>query len=211
MFYLVKSPWILKKYFSECTWNIKTNEKILYLTFDDGPHPEATSFVLEQLKNYNAKATFFCIGKNVKEHFEIYKQIISDGHRPANHTFSHLNGWKTDDEIYVRDIEKAAEIIDSDLFRPPYGRITKFQIKVLQQQKINLKTIMWDVLSGDFDTSIQPENCYLNVINNAKPGSIIVFHDSAKALQNIRYALPKVLEYYSEKGFKFHSLRADIL
>ena len=211
MFYLVKSPWILKKYFSECTWNIKTNEKILYLTFDDGPHPEATSFVLEQLKNYNAKATFFCIGKNVKEHFEIYKQIISDGHRPANHTFSHLNGWKTNDEIYVRDIEKAAEIIDSDLFRPPYGRITKFQIKVLQQQKINLKTIMWDVLSGDFDTSIQPENCYLNVINNAKPGSIIVFHDSAKALQNIRYALPKVLEYYSEKGFKFHSLRADIL
>ena len=211
MFYLVKSPWILKKYFSECTWNIKTNEKILYLTFDDGPHPEATSFVLKQLKNYNAKATFFCIGKNVKEHFEIYKQIISDGHRPANHTFSHLNGWKTDDEIYVRDIEKAAEIIDSDLFRPPYGRITKFQIKVLQQQKINLKTIMWDVLSGDFDTSIQPENCYLNVINNAKPGSIIVFHDSAKALQNIRYALPKVLEYYSEKGFKFHSLQADSL
>ena len=211
MFYLVKSPWILKKYFSECTWNIKTNEKILYLTFDDGPHPEATSFVLEQLKNYNAKATFFCIGKNVKEHFEIYKQIISDGHRPANHTFSHLNGWKTNDEIYVRDIEKAAEIIDSDLFRPPYGRITKFQIKVLQQQKINLKTIMWDVLSGDFDTSIQPENCYLNVINNAKPGSIIVFHDSAKALQNIRYALPKVLEYYSEKGFKFHSLQADSL
>ena len=211
MFYLVKSPWILKKYFSECTWNIKTNEKILYLTFDDGPHPEATSFVLEQLKNFNAKATFFCIGKNVKEHFEIYKQIISDGHRPANHTFSHLNGWKTNDEIYVRDIEKAAEIIDSDLFRPPYGRITKFQIKVLQQQKINLKTIMWDVLSGDFDTSIQPENCYLNVINNAKPGSIIVFHDSTKALQNIRYALPKVLEYYSEKGFKFHSLQADSL
>ena len=211
MFYLVKSPWILKKYFSECTWNIKTNEKILYLTFDDGPHPEATSFVLEQLKNFNAKATFFCIGKNVKEHFEIYKQIISDGHRPANHTFSHLNGWKTNDEIYVRDIEKAAEIIDSDLFRPPYGRITKFQIKVLQQQKINLKTIMWDVLSGDFDTSIQPENCYLNVINNAKPGSIILFHDSAKALQNIRYALPKVLEYYSEKGFKFHSLQADSL
>jgi peptidoglycan/xylan/chitin deacetylase (PgdA/CDA1 family) len=122
-----------------------------------------------------------------------------------------LNGWNTRDEIYVRDIEKAAEIIDSNLFRPPYGRITKFQIKVLQQQKINLKTIMWDVLSGDFDTSIQPENCYLNVINNAKPGSIIVFHDSLKALQIVKYTLPKVLEYYSEKGFKFHSLRADIL
>lgn len=211
MFYLVKSPWILKKYFSECTWNIKTNEKILYLTFDDGPHPEATSFVLEQLKNYNAKATFFCIGKNVKEHFEIYKQIISDGHRLGNHTFNHLNGWNTRDEIYIKDFEKAAEIIDSNLFRPPYGRITKFQIKVLQQQKINLKIIMWDVLSGDFDTSIQPENCYLNVINNAKPGSIIVFHDSLKALQIVKYTLPKVLEYYSEKGFKFHSLRADIL
>ena len=211
MFYLVKSPWILKKYFSECTWNIKTNEKILYLTFDDGPHPEATLFILEQLKNYNAKATFFCIGKNVKEHFEIYKQIISDGHRPGNHTFNHLNGWNTRDEIYIKDIEKAAEIIDSNLFRPPYGRITKFQIKVLQQQKINLKTIMWDVLSGDFDTSLKPENCYLNVINYANPGSIIVFHDSLKAFPNLQYTLPLVLKYYSEKGFQFRPLTPGIL
>ena len=211
MFYLVKSPWILKKYFSECTWNIKTNEKILYLTFDDGPHPEATLFILEQLKNYNAKATFFCIGKNVKEHFEIYKQIISDGHRPGNHTFNHLNGWNTRDEIYIKDTEKAAEIIDSNLFRPPYGRITKFQIKVLQQQKINLKTIMWDVLSGDFDSSLKPENCYLNVINNAHPGSIIVFHDSLKAFPNLQYTLPLVLKYYSEKGFQFRPLTPGIL
>ena len=211
MFYLVKSPWILKKYFSECTWNIKTDEKILYLTFDDGPHPDATTFVLDELKNYNAKASFFCIGKNVREHFEMYKQIISDGHRVGNHTFSHLNGWKTKDKIYLDDIEKASEIIDSNLFRPPYGRITKFQIKVLQQKKINLKTIMWDVLSGDFDTSIKPENCYLNVINNASAGSIIVFHDSQKALPNLKHTLPLVLKYYSEKGFQFRCIPRQLI
>jgi peptidoglycan/xylan/chitin deacetylase (PgdA/CDA1 family) len=211
MFYLVKSPWILKKYFSECTWNIKTNEKILYLTFDDGPHPEVTPFVLEQLKNYNAKATFFCVGKNVKAYFEIYKQIIGDRHQPANHTFNHLNGWKTKDKIYLDDIEKAAQIIDTNLFRPPYGRITKFQIKVLQQKKVSLKTVMWDVLSGDFDTSIKPESCYLNVVNNAEPGSIIVFHDSLKAFPNLQYTLPTVLKYYSEKGFQFKSLTPEVL
>jgi len=210
MFYLVKSPWILKKYFSECTWNIKTDEKILYLTFDDGPDPEATSFVLDQLKNYNAKATFFCVGKNVKEYFDIYKQIISEGHQPANHTYNHLNGWKVKDKIYLEDIKTAAKIIDSNLFRPPYGKITKFQTKVLQQE-MNFKIIMWDVLSGDFDISIKPENCYLNVINNAQPGSVIVFHDSRKAFLNLQYALPAVLAYYAKKDYTFRALSPEIL
>ena len=211
MFYLVKSPWLLKKFYSECTWNIKTDEKILYLTFDDGPHPQATTFVLDELKKYNAKATFFCIGKNVKEHFAIYKRILLERHRVGNHTYDHLNGWKTNDKKYLQNIEEAAKIIDSDLFRPPYGKITKFQLKATRGEKLKLKTIMWDVLSGDFDTSTKPENCYLNVINNAKEGSIVVFHDSLKALSTLQYTLPKVLEYFSKKGFLFKPISSEDL
>ncbi len=206
MFYLVKTPWLLRKFYSECIWNINTEERILYLTFDDGPHPQATPFVLEELKKYNARATFFCIGKNVKEHFDVYKQILFAGHKPGNHTYDHLNGWKTRDKDYLENIAEAAKIIDSNLFRPPYGKITKFQLKALRGEKLNLKTIMWEVLSGDFDASIKPENCYLNVINNAKPGSIIVFHDSLKALPMLQFTLPKVLEYFSEKGFQFKTI-----
>jgi peptidoglycan/xylan/chitin deacetylase (PgdA/CDA1 family) len=203
MIYFVKTPWFLKKLYPECTLEVKTTEKNIYLTFDDGPHPQATPFVLQQLKKYHAKATFFCIGKNVKEYFEIYKQIISDGHKPGNHTFNHLNGWKTTDKKYLEDILQAANLIDSDLFRPPYGKITKFQLKALRGEKFNLKTIMWNVLSGDFDEKITPENCYLNVMNNTGPGSIIIFHDSLKALPRLQYALPRMLEYFTEKGFHF--------
>jgi len=210
MLYLKKTPWILKKIFPERVWNIKTDGKILYLTFDDGPHPEATLFVLEELKKYNAKATFFCIGKNVKEHFPIYQRIIEEGHKPGNHTFHHLNGWKTGDKKYLNDISEAAKIIDSDLFRPPYGRITKFQSKAISGERLQLKTIMWDVLSGDFDASVTGENCYLNVVNNSEAGSIIVFHDSAKAFTVLQYALPRILKYYSEKGFQFQSLRKEL-
>lgn len=206
MFYLVKTPSLLKKLYPECIWNMETKENEIYLTFDDGPHPQVTQFVLDELKKYNAKATFFCIGKNVKEHFDIYKQIISEGHRPGNHTFNHLNGWKTTDKKYLDDIKQAADIIDSPFFRPPYGRATKFQMKALQEDKFQLKTIMWDVLSGDFDEKITPENCYLNVVKYAKAGSIIVFHDSLKALPRLQYALPLVLRFFSEKGFVFKVL-----
>ena len=203
MIYFVKTPWVLKKLYSGCIWELRGAEKDIYLTFDDGPHPAATLFVLQELKKFHAKATFFCVGKNVKEHFEMYKQMISDGHKVGNHTFNHANGWKTPDKKYLEDILQAANLIDSDLFRPPYGRITKFQLKALRGEKFRLKTIMWDVLSGDFDEKITPENCYLNVINNAGPGSIIVFHDSAKAYPRLQYALPRVLEYFKEKGFEF--------
>lgn len=210
MFYLKKTPWILKKLYPDCTWNIKTDEKILYLTFDDGPNPQATSFVLEELKKFNARATFFCVGQNVKEFFHFYQQIINEGHKPGNHTYHHLNGWKTNDKKYLEDISEAAKIIDSNLFRPPYGRITRFQLKAIRGEKLKLKTIMWNVLSGDFDTSITVENCYLNVINNAKPGSIIVFHDSVKSFPVLQQVLPKVLKYYSEKGFQFSVLPTEI-
>lgn len=207
MFYLVKTPFLLKKLYPECIWEIESSEKSLYLTFDDGPHPEVTQFVLEELKKYNALATFFCIGDNVKNHFDTYKKAIELGHQPANHTFNHLNGWKVKDAVYLKNITMASDIIDSNLFRPPYGRITKFQLKALEGAGFNLTTIMWSVLSGDFDEKLSGENCYLNVINNAKPGSIIVFHDSLKAFARLKYALPRILEYFSLKGFQFKTIR----
>lgn len=203
MFYLVKTPWLLKKMYPGCVWDIKTEEKILYLTFDDGPDPVATSFVLEELKKYNAKATFFCIGKNVEEHFEVYKKIIEDGHAVGNHTYDHLNGWKTQDEKYLDNIFKAKKIIDSKLFRPPYGRISRFQLKQLKGKKYDLIPVMWSVISGDFDEKVSGEECYLTVVKNAKEGSIIVFHDSQKAYGKLRYALPLVLKFFTEKGFEF--------
>ncbi|MEP6583177.1 MAG: polysaccharide deacetylase family protein [Ginsengibacter sp.] len=206
MFYLVKTPSLLKKLYPECIWDVETSENFLYLTFDDGPHPEITQFVLETLEKYNAHATFFCIGDNVKQHFETYKKIIQSGHQAANHTFNHLNGWKVRDADYLEDIAMAADVIDSNLFRPPYGRITKFQLKALQRERFNLKTVMWSVLSGDFDKKVSGENCYLNVVKNSGPGSIVVFHDSAKAFTNLRYALPRVLEYFSLRNYQFKSI-----
>jgi peptidoglycan/xylan/chitin deacetylase (PgdA/CDA1 family) len=211
MKYFVKTPWWLKKIYSSYTWSIPTKEKIIYLTFDDGPHPEITPFVLKELKNYNARATFFCIGKNVLAHPGIYKQILDEGHGVGNHTQNHLNGWKTSNDAYMKDIAEAANYIDSNLFRPPYGRITSFQAKHLgdAMRGTKAKVIMWDVLSADFDARITKERCLQFVILRALPGSIVVFHDSEKAFEKLHYALPKVLHHFSEKGFKFLSLEAN--
>lgn len=208
MKYLIKTPWLLKKIFPNYLWSIETKEKQLFLTFDDGPHPVATPFVLDQLKLYNAKATFFCIGKNVVVYPEIYKRILSEGHSVGNHTFNHLNGWKTKDEIYLKDVAEASNYIDSNLFRPPYGRINVFQAKNLQPVLNNKKPIivMWDVLSADFDTSVTPQKCLEHVLLRSKPGSIIVFHDSEKAFPRLEYALPRVLKHFSDKGFIFSQL-----
>lgn len=206
MFYLVRTPWILKKFYHECTWDLPTPAKVMYLTFDDGPHPVATPFVLDTLKKYNARATFFCIGKNVESHFDLYRRIIEEGHAVGNHTYDHLNGWNTDDGIYLDNIYKAKKIIDSHLFRPPYGRITKFQLKQLKADKYKLQPIMWSVLSGDFDDAVSGSECYGTVVKNSKEGSIVVFHDSEKAFPRLEYALPLVLEYFSAKGFEFRSI-----
>ena len=211
MKYFVKTPWWLKKIYSSYTWSIPTKEKIIYLTFDDGPHPEITPFVLKELKNYNARATFFCIGKNVLAHPGIYKQILDEGHGVGNHTQNHLNGWKTSNDAYMKDIAEAANYIDSNLFRPPYGRITSFQAKHLgdAMRRTKAKVIMWDVLSADFDARITKERSLQFVILRALPGSIVVFHDSEKAFEKLHYVLPKVLHHFSEKGFKFLSLEAN--
>lgn len=208
MFYFVKTPWWLKRIYDSYTWSIPSNEKILYLTFDDGPHTEATPFVLKQLKQYNALATFFCIGKNVVAHPDIYTQILKEGHVTGNHTYNHLNGWKTSNDIYLKDISLASKEINSDLFRPPYGRITSFQAKNLKAVMGGkaAKVIMWDIISADFDTDCTPEQCLANVILPTVPGSIIVFHDSEKAFSKLQYALPRMLKYFAEKGYSFKSL-----
>jgi len=208
MFYFVKTPWWLKRIYDSYVWNMPSNEKAIYLTFDDGPHPIATPFVLKQLKQHNALATFFCIGKNVVSHPEIYRQIIDEGHTTGNHTYNHLNGWKTANDEYMKDIALASREIDSDLFRPPYGRITSFQARNLKpvMKGKNVRIIMWDVLSADFDVNCSPKQCLANVVFTAVPGSIIIFHDSEKAFPRLEYTLPRVLNYFSEKGYLFRSL-----
>jgi peptidoglycan-N-acetylglucosamine deacetylase len=207
MFYFVKTPWLLRKYYSDCVWDIATDEKIIYLSFDDGPHAKATPFILDQLRSFGAKATFFCIGKNVLEEPGLYKNILEEGHRVGNHTHNHLNGWKTSDADYFNNIQLAAKYIDSNLFRPPYGRISKFQIRHLTQDPLRFRIIMWDVLSADFDRSISGDECALNVIRTSRPGSIVIFHDSAKAYDRMCVALPKVLEYFSQSGFSFRAIQ----
>ena len=206
MFYFVKTPGWLKKIYKERTWSIDTKEKNIYLTFDDGPHPEITNIILDDLKAYNASATFFCIGKNVIDYPDVYKRIIEEGHAVGNHTHNHLNGWKTGDAEYLDNIAVAKKHIDSNLFRPPYGRITKFQQIQLQKNKFQLNTIMWSVLSGDFDTTLKPKQCLENVLLNSKEGSIVVFHDSEKAKEAVLFSLPQVLKYFTGKGYTFKKI-----
>jgi peptidoglycan/xylan/chitin deacetylase (PgdA/CDA1 family) len=205
--YFIKTPWWLKRLYSSYVWNMPAKDKTIYLTFDDGPHPTITSFVVEELKKYNASATFFCIGKNVVEYQDVFKKIISEGHAIGNHTHHHLNGWETETEIYLNDVEKASEVIASKLFRPPYGRIKKEQARKIIANEKNI--IMWDVLSADFDQSISKEQCLQNVLKNTRSGSIIVFHDSDKAWEKLSFVLPEVLKHFSEKGYTFKKIEVQ--
>ena len=248
--YLIKSPFFLKWYYPSLLWHKSRSQKTIYLTFDDGPIPIVTPFVLKTLKNHNAKATFFCIGDNINKHPKEFAAVVQAGHSIGNHTFNHLKGWKTDDELYIENIVKAQALTQTNLFRPPYGRIKKSQIERLKVEgwKANgkkeevggrksetgdeilkhyrqtksssfnpnpkpsslhlpaINPIMWDVLSGDFDTDLSPETCYQNVIENTQNGSIIVFHDSLKAFERLEYALPRVMAYFTERGFRFEKL-----
>ncbi|QTE24400.1 polysaccharide deacetylase family protein [Polaribacter cellanae] len=227
--YLPRTPDFIARIFSKYTWRFSSDKKEIYLTFDDGPTPEITNFVITELKKYNAKATFFCIGKNIQNHPEIFKRIIADEHSVGNHTQNHLNGWKSKNTIYIDDFLECDKLLQGSqkliglnengkntykvlrtlqekpkLFRPPYGKIKKSQaIEILKK---GYKIIMWDVLSADFDTSISKEKCLQNVLKNTKNGSIIVFHDSIKASEKLRFVLPKFLKEFSEKGFSFKSI-----
>ena len=187
--YFIKTPFWLRLIYRSCIWRKSKEDRVLYLSFDDGPHPEVTPFVLEQLAFYNAQASFFCIGKNVQLYPDIYAALTEANHTVGNHTQNHMNGW------------------ENNLFRPPYGRIRFAQIKALRSDpSLPQDIIMWDVLSGDFDTTISGDQCAQNVIQHAGPGSIIVFHDSAKSMDRLKVALPKVLSHFSKQGYQFKAL-----
>jgi peptidoglycan/xylan/chitin deacetylase (PgdA/CDA1 family) len=205
--------------FATYIWRFSLDKKAIYLTFDDGPTPEITNFVLDELKKYNAKASFFCIGKNIQNHPDIFKRILLENHAIGNHTQQHLNGWKTKKTDYIDNILACEHAIlntsemvqeartkhqEAKLFRPPYGKIKGSQAKELNRK--GYKIIMWDVLSADFDRTISNEKCLQNVVENIKNGSIIVLHDSVKASKKVRFVLPKILKEFSDKGFVFKAI-----
>ncbi|MBK6979828.1 MAG: polysaccharide deacetylase family protein [Cytophagaceae bacterium] len=198
---------LLNTIFPKYLWKVDRDEKVIYLTFDDGPVPYYTDFVLDQLKKYNASATFFCVGENIKKHPEVFQKLINEGHYAGNHTFNHLKGWNTENKQYIDnflecqlEIEKFSK---SGLFRPPYGRIKKKQAEeILKTHKI----IMWSVLTRDYDSDFDAEKCLKNAIKKTENGSIVLFHDSEKAWKNLSYVLPRYLEYFSEKGYSFEPL-----
>ena len=206
--YLVRTPRLIQNLIPSYTWSIPTEEKVLYLTFDDGPIPEITPWVLETLKKFNAKATFFCVGDNVKANPSVFKQVLAEGHAVGNHTFNHVNGWDSDNIPYFHNVRHCAKLVKSTLFRPPYGRLTPKQTQFLTR---HYDIVMWDVLSGDFDQNISKEEVLKNVISATKRGSIIVFHDSLKAAERMKYALPRALEHFAAKGYRFETLRGAIV
>lgn len=219
-----RTPFFLPWLYRQLVWRMPAHEKKVYLTFDDGPVPGPTEFVLETLKQYNAIATFFCIGDNVQKHPEVFKKVQAAGHSIGNHTFNHLKGWNTPLQTYLDNINQCETEFKTHLttdyrlpvtdyhlpitgnqllFRPPYGRITRNQIKALKEK---YKIIMWDVLTQDYRKSMTPDKCIRGTIENTRAGSVVVFHDSYKAEQNLMFALPRYLEYLSTEGYTFGRL-----
>jgi len=181
-------------------------EKVIYLTFDDGPIPEVTPEVLSILKHYGVKATFFVVGDNVKKHPEVFEQVRQDGHTIGNHTFHHLNGWKTPPGAYIEDVMRCREYFTTRLFRPPYGRFSPAQYFLLRK---DFRFVLWSVLTGDYSKSVTPDQCLENAIGNTGNGSVVVFHDNLKAVENVRYALPRFLEHFLALGFHFQGLQPE--
>ncbi|MEL4308799.1 polysaccharide deacetylase family protein [Joostella sp. CR20] len=210
--YIAKAPKLLKLARKSLVWDIKTDKKEVFLTFDDGPTPEVTEFVLAELKKYQAKATFFCIGKNIVNHPEVFEKVKTEGHSIGNHTHNHFNCAKHSHEAYIENIKLTEDILSNHncnttqkLFRPPYGRISFKATKTIQQK--GFKIIMWDVISGDFDTNISAEKCTSNVLNNVQPGSIVIFHDSVKAFPRLKETLPTVLSTLQNQGYSFSAIK----
>jgi peptidoglycan/xylan/chitin deacetylase (PgdA/CDA1 family) len=200
-------PRIIQKLFPRRVWQLDTDQKIAYISFDDGPHERITPMVLQLLKKHDALATFFCIGDRVNKHPECFEQIKKAGHAVGNHTYQHVNGWKTDLINYMEDVQKADALIGSKIFRPPYGRLTSAQFQRLEVE--GYKTIMWTILSGDYDKRLSPDECTKRVLNSLKPGAIILFHDSEKAEKNMMVALGNLLEEGISRGYVFKSLNIN--
>ncbi|MDR2938363.1 MAG: polysaccharide deacetylase family protein [Prevotellaceae bacterium] len=196
---MISTASILRKFHPSFTWDFPDEQDGVFLTFDDGPNPETTPWVLDTLKQYNARATFFCLGKNVEQYPETFKLIREAGHAVGNHTYSHQKGWGMSTGAYVEDVDLADEFMHSALFRPPYGRIGPNQARVLSER---YKIVMWSVLSRDYSRHVSRTRCAGIVINHARPGSIIVFHDSKKSMKNLSYALPTALDFFAKQGWK---------
>ena len=201
--YLVKTPKLIQNIFPSFIWKIPVSDRRIFLTFDDGPIPVVTPWVLKELRSYQAKATFFCVGENIKRHPEVFAQVCEEGHTVGSHTYNHLSGWSTDNLPYFLNVRKAASLLRSDYFRPPYGRIKPSQISFLSR---HYKIIMWDVLSGDFDAKLSKSQCLENVLLSTRPGSIVVFHDSLKSFDKLQYVIPRMLEYFSKLGYRFDAI-----
>lgn len=201
--YFINFPFFLRLFYKNVTFNGSRERKCVYLTFDDGPIPEVTPTILDILSKHNVKATFFCVGENINKNSLIYQRIIDEGHQVGNHTYNHLKGWETSNDDYLKNIHHCEELTKSKLFRPPYGRAKRSQLKLIQKTH---KIIYWDVLSGDFDQKITAEKCYRNVIKYTRNGSIIVFHDNIKAIPRVTHALPRVIDYLKNKGYNFETL-----
>ncbi|MEA5457446.1 polysaccharide deacetylase family protein [Arcicella sp. LKC2W] len=199
----------MRALYPDFLWRIPTKEKEIYLTFDDGPIPEVTEFVMEELAKFNAKATFFCIGDNIAKHSEVFQQVVNQGHTVGNHTFNHLKGWNTEQNVYLNNFDLCQAEIENkskqstNFFRPPYGRIKRNQAKeILKTHQI----VMWDVLTADYDQNINKEQVLKKTLQYTDDGSIVLFHDSIKASKNMMYALPRMLEYFSEQGYAFKKM-----
>lgn len=193
-----KAPYLVKKYYSKLIWQLPTEEKTIHLTFDDGPTPGVTGKVLDMLKDNSAKATFFCVGNNVLKYPELFQRIKSEGHAVGNHSMSHTNGWKVSDEVYIDDVMNCQKLIQTSLFRPPYGKIRRAQASLLLPY---FKIVMWSLLTRDYDPKVTKEKCLELAISGLNPGSILVFHDSEKAEEKMLFALNGLLNKMNKKGF----------
>ena len=205
--YLAHTPTVVQRLFGQFMWRGRDHDRRVYLTFDDGPIPEVTPWVLDTLARFGAKATFFCVGENVQRYPVLFARVRAQGHAVGNHTFNHVSGWSTEVADYVANVAACDRLVGSPLFRPPYGRISPRKALALRR---DYRIVMWDVLSGDFDPGLTGEECAANVLGHASPGSIIVFHDSLKAEANLRLALPRVLSALARQGYRFDALTPEV-